>query len=804
MAPKKTSQKYMNFALHNEERRKNSIACDDQISDENTPLISMQDFQWGGLSTLQRHRFLEDSLFGKNDNDSQMRLDDEERKECDEEDESSSLILKPKPQPLSTTALQLKPAPTKASFFSWKNVAVGIGKAKELFNSLLNRGSSQYSLEGRKLIVRMVLSEYIESMEQSSAEEDDDDLRRPQSLPECILTVSRKLHIDKMSVSKWVKELYQTGELRDIIRKTNHDIFKSGRSMTHFDILECLELLRRRQSLLPSDADGDIIPDVQAPKGSGERVCFYDSISIFGPLTKRDERGVPVRDCMFVNHAGDEVMRNGQFVELNSINQPRAIYVRAKKIKQPTHSMSLPDLQTMATDLGIAIEKASSSNSSSSAARPKLLTKAELISAIKSKINPSMDIDLEIDQASPTATATTAATTTATTTTTTTTTAATTATTTTTTTATTTGVSATPVPLSATMAEKVKLILSTDYAKKSEELDDMAHTVFKLMVANQSKGDYHDNFDSDTTFKIMKAHTLAFPEWCKYAQKKREAGGDNVFTRFRRDFFDWASNKPLVSLTLVWDNAPYHHGILCNLDTLTKAGIIEILKAKDCLTIYWGRQEKNTATGQMMTKQFVCPIDDCKAGFPLESELKEFAFHFLYRIDPQLVEAPYRKLMQDCKGKWGAEGFNLIFSPEYAAAKNVISVEFWWAAIKSYAGADAQQEENKSTATLIQQLRDANHHYAEQGLGQELVRHCNERINDLIKEDAERGGPLSGRIDEFHDSRYRLKGIPSAATLLEWKEKAGMQDGRVPDESDTFFSGRGNVDESDSEEEDDS
>jgi len=104
---------------------------------------------------------------------------------------------------------------------------------------------------------------------------------------------------------------------------------------------------------------------------------------------------------------------------------------------------------------------------------------------------------------------------------------------------------------------------------------------------------------------------------------------------------------------------------------------------------------------------------------------------------------------------------------------------------------------------LIQQLREASHLYTERGLGQELVRHCNERINVLIKKDADSGGPLSGRIDVFDDSRYRLRGIPDAATFLEWKEKAGMQDGRVPDESDTFFSGRGNCDESDSEEEDD-
>jgi hypothetical protein len=81
------------------------------------------------------------------------------------------------------------------------------------------------------------------------------------------------------------------------------------------------------------------------------------------------------------------------------------------------------------------------------------------------------------------------------------------------------------------------------------ELQDMALTCFNFMIANQSKGTYHDNFDiSQAFFKWMVAFKLVYPVWCQEMQEKKEQG---ELGRDELDFWDAALKKPTREAILI-------------------------------------------------------------------------------------------------------------------------------------------------------------------------------------------------------------------------------------------------------------
>ena len=64
----------------------------------------------------------------------------------------------------------------------------------------------------------------------------------------------------------------------------------------------------------------------------------------------------------------------------------------------------------------------------------------------------------------------------------------------------------------------------TDWDKYLQELADMAPTTFKFFVASQSRGDYHDNFDSKTYFESMVSLSITYPLCCQEMKLLFEAG----------------------------------------------------------------------------------------------------------------------------------------------------------------------------------------------------------------------------------------------------------------------------------------
>ncbi len=51
-------------------------------------------------------------------------------------------------------------------------------------------------------------------------------------------------------------------------------------------------------------------------------------------------------------------------------------------------------------------------------------------------------------------------------------------------------------------SNRTKQILAFDFEAKKTQFEKLAKTSFKFFIANQSVGDYHDNIDSETFFKV--------------------------------------------------------------------------------------------------------------------------------------------------------------------------------------------------------------------------------------------------------------------------------------------------------------
>jgi hypothetical protein len=65
----------------------------------------------------------------------------------------------------------------------------------------------------------------------------------------------------------------------------------------------------------------------------------------------------------------------------------------------------------------------------------------------------------------------------------------------------------------------------------------MAHMGDKFFVAYQHKGDYHDNFDSKMTFKIITALGMTWPDYCKHLERRRLLA-DESKKNVKTPFFD--------------------------------------------------------------------------------------------------------------------------------------------------------------------------------------------------------------------------------------------------------------------------
>ena len=133
-------------------------------------------------------------------------------------------------------------------------------------------------------------------------------------------------------------------------------------------------------SILPRDDYGNLIPDINRPSGSGERICIIGAISIWNHLITYDNDGNYIIDSDFLNKKLESVDRGGHFTELNNQGKPRAIYV-APAAPKPTSQLSKAEAIEEAKLLNIPLTTIHIAEDDSSKNKP--ATRQELISQIR-------------------------------------------------------------------------------------------------------------------------------------------------------------------------------------------------------------------------------------------------------------------------------------------------------------------------------------------------------------------------------------------------------------------------------------
>jgi hypothetical protein len=246
-------------------------------------------------------------------------------------------------------------------------------------------------------------------------------------------------------------------------------------------------------SLLPTDDDGNALSDMNRAAGSGERICFIGGITQYGPLVTHDCNGDVIRDHNFIRNTAntfEPVLKNGTFVELNNLGQRRNIYVR-QGVRPGLNSMTKLQLQREAEEFDIPLtymsvdkkgnrveknvimrdlkKKLTISRLLETASRLNIVAEGRPYDEIARDVQRALK--LEADNASG-------------------------------------------------KAASAKQVVDVNWNEYWKQLEDMALTCFKFMIANQAKGDYHDNFDTQAFFKWMVAFELVYPVWCKRKKRK--------------------------------------------------------------------------------------------------------------------------------------------------------------------------------------------------------------------------------------------------------------------------------------------
>ncbi|KAJ1383748.1 hypothetical protein B484DRAFT_461635, partial [Ochromonadaceae sp. CCMP2298] len=274
------------------------------------------------------------------------------------------------------------------------------------------------------------------------------------------------------------------------------------------------------------------------------------------------------------------------------------------------------------------------------------------------------------------------------------------------------------------------------------------------------------NFDTRTFFKWFYALVDTYPEWCKQMQLRLEAGELDVPAD--QPFFDWQRGQPARALVLSLDNAPYHKGIACQLNSKTKGEMAAILRVKPVKKIEFNVVNANgdTVRGQAEVPE---KGKDWDVGWPY---------------------LPYQKLIDEVKDLWGPQdedGLQMLWNAEYVSTE--IYIEMFWGQGKNQVSAPHNQYEGSTMADISRILHETWYKDPDR-LCARLQRHCEEEMSRFINLDhAQHDGPLHGQVPN-------VQGLPSPAELLLWKQRTGMQEGG---EYEPFDDGEGGSDDEDEE-----
>ena len=78
-----------------------------------------------------------------------------------------------------------------------------------------------------------------------------------------------------------------------------------------------------------------------------------------------------------------------------------------------------------------------------------------------------------------------------------------------------------------------------------------------------------------------------YPLFCKHLQNLHENGELEPPVPNDQRFYDWENDKPTRELILIMDNAPYHHGLQVQLNSLTKGDIAALLRELEVEEVQW-------------------------------------------------------------------------------------------------------------------------------------------------------------------------------------------------------------------------
>ena len=319
----------------------------------------------------------------------------------------------------------------------------------------------------------------------------------------------------------------------------------------------------------------------------------------------------------------------------------------------------------------------------------------------------------------------------------------------------------------------------------------IAPTFDRFFEAGKSEGDYHDNFDTITFYKALVALEMTYPKWCKEMQRRQDLGDghpDGLHPWTEHPFWDKQSNKPARYLHLFADNAPYHHGVQIQLNSKSKSEITSILRQLGIKSIRTSRPEPTaTQPDAFIIQNFEVPTEgqQWERGNPSLEELRIGALNAIKVRHPQLVEPPYKALMESKKGVWGPAdslGWVMEFSAPYVSPQ--VCIELRWAYGKNFVAANEQQTAGRTLAEIVEQLR--RRFYDDFTVYERWFKHAEKEMNKWILRDFEISeGPLSGNVDDpLGDS---LKGF-TIEDLNTWKARAGMSmDGSNIDTNDEYF-----------------
>ena len=481
------------------------------------------------------------------------------------------------------------------------------------------------------------------------------------------------------------------------------------------------------------DEDFDAETDLYCGAGKGPRMCIVSGITQYGAMVPESETGVLNRDCMFIDGKGKETdASGGHFVEIDPEGKVRPAFLRKKKVtdgkEKSISSLNLAELQERALSKSVVVGTPGS---------PRRLLKKDYIDALLAHEATQRTADAVVG----------------------------------------------PVTVEHILETQegkegsAKQLVLRDYKAYEQELSDMAHTTTKFMIANQSLGDYHDNFDSASYFKWKVAVMLTYADYCKFLQRKLDAGtlllekGEPAPND--KPFYDWFNDRPVRSLVLLVDGAPYHCGMTIQLKSKSMEQIAELLRLKGVASI-----EVLThidVNGGKHYMNYEVPGKGKKwgkKGLPSAAQVLKGARRAFKHADPTLLEEPWRRLLREKKDAWGPAnrpGWIVSQNMPYAASKDWVPVEFSWADVKNHIGAPSKEnEEDRTFAKIAKQfnarLRDGANCAA-------LFRHCNSKMEkDINRDHDENGGPLSGEFPHFD-------GLPDDKTLASWAKKAGYPKG---------------------------